>query len=287
MKLDQPPQTEQVGDKLQEHMAKTYRNLRMGLVAVGLVFPFFLGFFGYYWYGIRVQPSLSDYYYAKPEFEGSLRVAVKSIFSFENATFSLGRLDDVEPMRIWFVGFLFVLGVCLFLYQGYDRLENWLLNGAGVFGLGVALFPMEVGCGNVALGQPKCHDITLHAICAIVAFICFGIVGSFSYRTTLKDLPLSVKAKRNYTRIYVGLGVATILYPIIVTILTKAGFYKNYATLIIESIGILLFVLYWLTKSIELRQAGTVRQAEAQAAAQAAPSEPGTPAAAQAVPPMT
>jgi hypothetical protein len=45
-------------------------------------------------------------------------------------------------MRNEFVGILFAVDTILFLYQGITRLEDYALNLAGVFALGIALFPM-------------------------------------------------------------------------------------------------------------------------------------------------
>lgn len=46
-------------------------------------------------------------------------------------------------MRDIFVGTLCAIGIFLFCYRGYDRIENWTANLGCVSALGVALFPLD------------------------------------------------------------------------------------------------------------------------------------------------
>ena len=68
------------------------------------------------------------------------------------------------------VGCLCAEGVFLILFHGLSKLENWILNVAGVAAIAVAMNPMPVDqCGP----GPA---ITLHAASAIVFFLCLATV---------------------------------------------------------------------------------------------------------------
>jgi hypothetical protein len=170
--------------RLQQHVASTYRNLRFGLAGISIAFPLFLWLTGWLWYGIPLQGSMSAYYFAESPGEGPLRSWLTSIDVplLKDSLFALAGLDGEAPMRSWFVGTLFVLGVCLYLYKGFSDRENYLLNAAGLLAIGVALFPMEVGCD-------PCHTFTFHGIFAIGAFVCMVLVALWCSKDTLHDLP--------------------------------------------------------------------------------------------------
>jgi hypothetical protein len=56
---------------------------------------------------------------------------------------SLSAYYNSPIVGFFFVGVLFAVGVCLFIYQGYSREENLALDVAGVCALGVALVPHD------------------------------------------------------------------------------------------------------------------------------------------------
>jgi hypothetical protein len=171
-------------EQLQQHVASTYRNLRFGLAGISILFPVFLWFIGWLWYGIPWQGSMSAYYFAESPGEGPLRSLLTSIDVpvLKYVLFALAESDSKAPMRSWFVGALFVLGVFLYLYKGFSRRENKLLNMAGLSALGVALFPMEWNCA-------PCRAFTLHGMFAIGAFACMVLVALWCANDTLRDLP--------------------------------------------------------------------------------------------------
>lgn len=88
----------------------SYITLRRIVGILGVSLPIVLALWGFALCRChRVQPSISDYY--------SLRT------------------------RDALVGILFTIGWFLFTYRGYERKDNIAGNFAGVFALGVALFP--------------------------------------------------------------------------------------------------------------------------------------------------
>ena len=51
---------------------------------------------------------------------------------------------DVVPARNVFVGGLFAVSACLWLYKGFSPRENVALNLAGLFAVGVALVLISI-----------------------------------------------------------------------------------------------------------------------------------------------
>ena len=113
-------------DRLAAHVFSTYASVRYGTAAIAFAFPLVLVFGGWF-KGIQLQPSMSAYYW-------------------------VASGAEYPPMRIWFVGILFVVAAFLYLYKGFTPLENYALNVAGVCALGVALVPMPWNC-------PQCSNV--------------------------------------------------------------------------------------------------------------------------------
>ena len=77
------------------------------------------------------------------------------------------------PTRDIFVGVLFVAAGFLYAYKGFSSLENVLLNLAGVFAVGVALFPCDCP-GTEASGK-----FSAHGLFAVLFFLCIAVVCVF------------------------------------------------------------------------------------------------------------
>jgi hypothetical protein len=215
---------EEYRERLQQHVASTYRNLRFILVVIGFVFPPFLYLIGQFWYGIPLQGSMSAYYWAESPSGGPIRNLVASYLS--GSPFPLAQLEGA-PMRSWFVGLLFVLGIFLYVYKGFGDIENWLLNIAGVSALGVALVPMGWNCGDTCqsiriLGS----EITLHGTFAMLAFFSMAAMALWCAKDTLHGIPEPSKDKQgldDYTMITPGfrwiirliIGIIDLLIPIL------------------------------------------------------------------------
>lgn len=97
-------------DDTQENVLVSYLTLRRVVGVLGVALPLVLALWGFAVLdGIRIQPSISDYY--------SLRT------------------------RDALVGILFAVGWFLFTYRGYERTDDIAGNLACLFAIGVALFP--------------------------------------------------------------------------------------------------------------------------------------------------
>jgi hypothetical protein len=219
-------------NELQKHVFSTYITLRYGMAILALAFPLLLYAIGLY-HGISLQDSFSHYYFA---------------LSPADTT------EKVFPMRTWFVGILFALGACLYLYKGFSRRENYALNLAGAFAWGVALFPMSIGC------RDNCPKLSLHGACAIALFLCISFVSLNCAGETL-DLLTDPKLRDRFSLQYKALGLLMIAAPLVAYFLTITvnDFHKY--VFFVEGVGVWAFALYWWRKSVELSITGAEKLA--------------------------
>lgn len=218
-------------DELQKNFLSSYFNLRMGIAVLALLLPLVL-WIGGAAQGVGIQDSMSAYYHAAA--------------GHANAGGGL--------MRDFFVGILFAVGVFLYLYKGFSTLENIVLNLAGAFAVGVAVFPMEWNCGD------QCQKISVHGACAIALFLCIALV---CIRCASETLPYLKDEKRQsrYRRIYLYLGVSMVLAPVAAFLLAVVFRRLESYTYIAEATGIAVFGVYWLVKSRELSLSKVERMA--------------------------
>ena len=125
---------------LNKHFYRTYiASAQLAIVALGVAFPVILYIVGKL-QGVNLQNSMSAYFHAT---DGS----------------------GSDPlMRVWFVGFLFAIGICLIIYKGFSWKENWLLNAAGFAAIMVAIFPTTSDC---VVNCPKLTDARFHCFTSI------------------------------------------------------------------------------------------------------------------------
>lgn len=215
--------------KLRTHVFSTYVNLRIGIAIFGAALPIILYVIGKT-QGISLQQSISSYFHADP---------------------------DGYLLRAVFVGLLFATGTALYMYKGYSDWENNALNLAGLFIIGVAIFPMtwlspdgsEVLFQGIELFHFGKYEITLHGLCAVLFFLCIAFVCIKCAPETLELLNDKDKIKR-YKRTYLSLGIAMIGFPIGAAIMAVA--FQSKVVFWVEIAGIAAFVIYWLVKSFEI-----------------------------------
>jgi hypothetical protein len=212
-------------DKLQEHIAGTYATLRIGVGVLGAALPVVL------WLGGRIgdsqslRGSMSAYYYSP-------------------------TMGDV------FVGTLVAVGVILFLYKGFSAAEDWGLNLAGIFALGVALVPMDL-TGSAA------RAVTWHGVFAVLFFACIAYICIFRASDTLSLIRDADRAKQ-LRLIYRLLGVSMIAAPLLAALLAfllRSASGPSRMVFFVEAAGVWVFAGYWLVKSRELRETGASRLA--------------------------
>jgi FtsH-binding integral membrane protein len=215
---------------LHEHVFATYITLRVGMITFAVVLPFVVWAWGYFVFGIPLQQSLSAYYWASSPNE------MPPLDSY--------LFDQFAPSRVWFVGFLFAIAACLYLYKGFSPRENYALNLAAVLTVGVAIFPTcwRDDCGG---------SVSVHGVCAIAAFACLFYVMWRRSGDTLALLPES--KRRRYRRTYKFLGLAVFGLPVMAAILNAFVGSGGYI-FFIEAASLWLFAGYWWLKTRELKQ---------------------------------
>ena len=220
-------QKEMRPDELQAHMISTYFSLRRFMWIVALLTPAVVVLWGLFW-KVPWQDSISAYYFAP---EGDL-------WNY-----------SPYPVRVLFVGILFALGACLVVYKGFTHLEDWLMNGAGVFAILVAMFPMYPEQGYIAFSR------TVHFASAIGLFLCLGATAVWCNEGTLKWLA-SPSERRRFKRSYQIIGWFMILFPAVgaaLAYLFNAAARNAYW---MEAAGIETFAAYWALKNVELARSG-------------------------------
>lgn len=205
--------------ELQVHIFGTYISLRVGMGLVAAAFPLVLWLSGRL-NGIPLQTSMSAYYWATPQ-----------------------GLPGEAPVRIWFVGGLFALAACLYLYKGFTDDENWALNIASILALAVAYFPTCRG---------SCPRITLHGVVAVSAFVFLAYVTLFRSGDTLPFLKKPALEAR-YQVWYRITSAAMLLSPVTAAILWAASQKERSYTFFLEWAGIWAFAAFWFIKSHEMR----------------------------------
>ncbi|HYX15108.1 MAG TPA: DUF998 domain-containing protein [Nostoc sp.] len=211
---------------LQDHILAAYTNLRIGIGGLALILPFSLWAVGHSRSNLQLQDSISAYYHSGG-----------------------GTTRDL------FVGILCAIGAFLCLYKGYSLLEDWALNGAGIFLVGVALFPMEWNCDT------SCSKWSLHGTFAILFFLSIAYVCICLASDTLTpDLMKKEYDRKKYGRIYKLLGLAMIAIPLITLLLTliiPPGSGVRATIFWVETSGVVVFAVYWIVKSYEIYVTGT------------------------------
>ncbi len=234
-------------DQLRRHITSTYLCLRYGMCLLALALPLVL-WLGGLQLGTRLQPSMSQYYHT--------------------------IMSDV------FVGLLWAIGAALYLYKGFGMKENVALNLAGIFLIGVAMFPTAISPENdqlntavtLTLGTPDSVNMAdsvvitkrsellpsfeapvVHTGCAVLFFLMIAYVCIFRAQDTL-ELIADPDLRRHYSRRYKILGIAMIIIPIGAASLRYWNLKDYPLTFAVEFAGVYVFAYYWWTKSRELAQ---------------------------------
>ena len=217
----------QPNNPLQKNTNATYRSLVLGLGFVAIAFPPLL-YIGGKWCKVDLADTMSAYYHHP----GVL-----------DKTFGDG------VMRDWFVGLLFFIGITLILYRGYTWLEDWALNLAGTFAIGVAINPMDWTETVHRTGFPT-HFFCAGATFAFTAYVAIWRAGD---TVTEEFIPDKTKRKR-YLRCYFCLGVAMVALPFIIWgihYLGLLGSFPHYGYYL-ELIMFVAFGSYWVIKHCEI-----------------------------------
>jgi hypothetical protein len=213
----------------QDHVFGTYVSLRRGMFVIGAVLPVLIWAVGLL-NDVKLQGSMSAYYWA-PD-------------------------GPDAPSRNWFVGCLFAVAACLYLYKGFNTRENVALNLAGVFLVGVAVFPMdEYNC------TANCSRFSVHGTSAVLMFLCLVYVVWFRSRDTLKVLEDKGVDAAPYRKKYVVIGLVMLASPLTAFVMNSIIGEGTSYIFFIEAAGIWAFAAYWWTKSEEFKKSNATKRA--------------------------
>ena len=220
-------------DHLNKSILNNYRELRRRIGLLALAFPLVVVGIGAVW-RTGLQPTLSHYYFAPNPVKDAV---------------------DGFPVRLWFCGILFVVGFFLFKYKGFSKNEDRWLGLAGIFALGVAIFPMPVdGRSDFdPLAFLGISILTTHGVCAVLAFACIGIVILWYSHSTLSRLKeAEPDAYRWYLIVYRIIGWFMVVSIGAAVFMHYAFDQKGSWILVAEWAGVWAFAAYWFVKNSEL-----------------------------------
>ena len=232
-------------NNMDDAIIRNYRSLRKRIGILALAFPLILITVGYLW-SIKIQQTLSNYYFAQDPVSGRV---------------------DLTPARLWFCGILFVVAFFLFRYQGFSKNEDRWLSAAGFFAAGIAIFPMSIGGHNdydfLLAWTGLTQYISMHGICAVVAFACIMIVIVWYADSTLSELKDTQPAKyKLFKTIYFVIAVFMVV-AIGISIYLNIRYPQGDYILTAEWAGIWSFAAYWFVKNWELSEVGKVMKIRA------------------------
>lgn len=202
------------------HILDTYFSTRVGIGIISILFPLILWLIGSQ-FGIELQSSISAYYHT--------------------------------PMRNVFVGILFAVGTSLYLYKGYSTVEDFVLDGAGLLAVGIALLPTSCPA------QVECDTFTApfwHGVSAILFFILIAYICIFRSSDTLDQNQSQIDQSRKnfYRAIYWKLGVAMVALPSVSALWLSLVGETGSLIFWVELAGVWVFSAYWIVKTIEINE---------------------------------
>jgi hypothetical protein len=150
-------------------------------------------------------------------------------------------------MRDVFVGGLCAMALFLFFYSGFDRWENWAGTVAGIFAVGVAVFPVaNVG----AESGPIC---VCHYICAFGLFLTLALYSMFLFSRER----WCTGGKTHRTAVFhklCGLIIIGCMLAVIVhSVVSDCDKSQCVFVLVAETVALVAFGLSWLIENRVLK----------------------------------
>jgi hypothetical protein len=193
----------------------SYRTMRRAIGCIGISLPFVLAIVNVLLVSkVVLQGSVSGYYYT----------GVRGVL----------------------VGSLCAIGVFLFSYSGYDDWDKWITNAAGLFAIGVALFP-------TAPANPSASARAVgyvHLTCAALLFITLAVIALWLFRMTEPHRERTPeKRKRDLVYLLCGgvIALCVVLVPI-ESLVIGAPIAKYNPLFWLEAVAIVAFGIAWLVK---------------------------------------
>ena len=208
-------------------LAWSYLALRQAIGALGIALPFVLSLGAIIVFRTGLQASLSEYYHT--------------------------------GMRDVFVGTLCAIGVFLFSYKGHtgkDDNDNLVGNFAGVFAIGVALFPTDLPSDAKT---PQTTIGIVHVVFASLFFLTLAYFSLFLFtKTDPTKTPTPRKRRRNQVYRVCGYTIVTSIVLIFLLSILPANIQEAVSACNpvywLESLAVVAFGVSWLTKGEAILQ---------------------------------
>lgn len=225
---------------IQDQINRTYFSLRWAAATIGLAFPLILTIGGGFNH-LTIRDSLSAYYHAYNHPGGTSSLSASDI----PCSFKPSEIPEEGPMRNEFVGLLFAIGAVLYVNKGHTDKENILLNVAGAFAWGIALFPMPWSC------RPR-GPVSPHGAFAVLFFVAIASILIFCSKDTIECLP--VQRQPYYFRWYYILAGVMLTSPLLAVVINDFIPQQKSKTLALEWVAIYAFGLYWIVRTREIKE---------------------------------
>ena len=209
-------------DNADSSLVLSYMTLRKIVGYLGILLPVLVVIGGGLVPAHEIRDSISDYYYSN--------------------------------MRDLFVGLLFMVGVFLYTYKGYDRVDGLLTSLSGLLAVGVALFPTRsAGQTPVAVGIFQLSDFVssfVHYACAVLLFILLASISTFLFTKTAdpQTMTKQKKARNQVYRICGGIMFAALLLGGAFSLPVLKNAAPPHLLLWVEAICLWAFGASWLVK---------------------------------------
>ena len=229
---------------IQDQVNRTYFSLRWAAAIIGLGFPLILTVGG----GLNhltLRDSLSAYYHAYNHPGGTSSLSASAVACNVMTREQLAEIPEDGSMRNEFVGLLFAIGAVLYVNKGHTTKENILLNLAGAFAWGIALFPMPWSC------RPS-GPVSLHGTFAVLFFVAIASILIFCSKDTIECLPK--KRRLYYYRWYYFLAGVMLTSPLSAVVINDFIPTQKSKTLALEWVGIYAFSLYWIVRTRKIKE---------------------------------
>lgn len=152
-----------------------------------------------------------------------------------------------DPCITPFMIILGSAGILLVTYRGYDMVDDILNTSAGIFALGVCLFPCASRSGNIGTFQiPAATSDIIHMVSALLFFGILAYNSLFQF-TKGDGCPTPNKKKRNI--IFRVCGIGMIASFILLPLASFGIIAVPHVIWVIETIALAFFGISWLTKA--------------------------------------
>ena len=152
-----------------------------------------------------------------------------------------------DPCITPFMIILGSAGILLFTYRGYNIVDDILNTAAGVFALGICLFPCAAKSGNIGTFQlPAATSDIIHMVSALAFFGILAYNSLFQFTKSSGEMTNN-KKKRNIIFRVCGIGMIAsfILLPLVYLGIVDIP----HVVWVIEMIALAFFGISWLTKA--------------------------------------